>query len=149
MAVIPIIQQTWDTSSYVNPTRMNNIETNIGIVSKATGVEYSSGVSVKDKIDEVDKIRIISGNLPSNVTSTSVGQNIDLLSVNENLGTDYAVLAVNIYVFGQNRSLMNEFEQTAIISGNTSTIVGVGLLKALTNSQYNNASVTIILGKLT
>ena len=54
MAVIPIIQQTWDTTSYVNPTRMNNIETNLGILSKATGIEYSSGVSVKDKIDEVD-----------------------------------------------------------------------------------------------
>ena len=54
MAVIPIIQQTWDTTSYVNPTRMNNIETNLGILSKATGIEYSAGVSVKDKIDEVD-----------------------------------------------------------------------------------------------
>ena len=54
MAVIPIIQQTWDTTSYVNPTRMNNIETNIGILSKATGIEYSTGVSVKDKIDEVE-----------------------------------------------------------------------------------------------
>lgn len=53
MAVVPIISQSWDTSSYVTPTRMNNIETNIATVSKATGVEYSSGVSVKDKIDEV------------------------------------------------------------------------------------------------
>lgn len=55
MALVPIISQTWDTTSYVNPTRMNNIENNIAIVSKATGVEYSSGVSVKDKIDEAFK----------------------------------------------------------------------------------------------
>lgn len=54
MAVVPIISQSWDTTSYVNPTRMNNIETNIGIVSKATGIEYSSGVSVKDKIDSLN-----------------------------------------------------------------------------------------------
>lgn len=52
MAVVPIISQSWDTTSYVNPTRMNNIETNISTLSKATGIEYSSGVSVKDKIDE-------------------------------------------------------------------------------------------------
>lgn len=51
MAVVPIISQSWDTTSYVNPTRMNNIETNISTLSKATGIEYSSGVSVKDKID--------------------------------------------------------------------------------------------------
>ena len=51
MALVPIISQTWDTTSVFNPTRMNNIENNFAIVSKATGVEYSSGVSVKDKID--------------------------------------------------------------------------------------------------
>ena len=52
MAVVPIISQSWDTTSYFNPTRMNNIETNISTLSKATGIEYSSGVSVKDKLDE-------------------------------------------------------------------------------------------------
>ena len=54
MAVVPIISQSWDTTSYVNPTRMNNIETNIATVSKATGVEYSSGVSVADKITSME-----------------------------------------------------------------------------------------------
>lgn len=54
MAVVPIISQSWDTSSYVNPTRMNNIETNIGIVSKATGVEYVQGQSVQEKIYNMD-----------------------------------------------------------------------------------------------
>lgn len=45
-------KQTWDTTSYVNPTRMNHIEVGIESASTATGTEYSSGVSVKDKIDE-------------------------------------------------------------------------------------------------
>lgn len=53
MAVIPIIQQTWDSNSIFNPTRMNNIETNISTLSKATGIEYSSGVSVKEMLDKV------------------------------------------------------------------------------------------------
>lgn len=44
-------KQTWDTTSYVNPTRMNHIEDGIESASTATGTEYSSGVSVKDKID--------------------------------------------------------------------------------------------------
>ena len=44
-------KQTWDTSSYVNPTRMNHIEDGIESASTATGTEYSSGVSVKNKID--------------------------------------------------------------------------------------------------
>ena len=52
MAVVPIISQSWDTTSYVNPTRMNNIETNISTLSKATGIEYSSGVSIKEQIDK-------------------------------------------------------------------------------------------------
>lgn len=54
MAVVPIISQSWDTTSYVNPTRMNNIETNISTLSKATGIEYSSGVSIKDKIESME-----------------------------------------------------------------------------------------------
>lgn len=46
-------KQTWDTSSYFNPTRMNRIEQGIYDASTATGTEYSSGVSVKDKIDAI------------------------------------------------------------------------------------------------
>ena len=45
-------KQTWDTTSYVNPTRMNHIEQGIYDASTATGTEYSSGVSVKDKLDQ-------------------------------------------------------------------------------------------------
>lgn len=49
-------KQTWDTTSYVNPTRMNHIEDGIEAVDTKTAddIEYSSGVSVKDKIDDVD-----------------------------------------------------------------------------------------------
>lgn len=61
MALVPIISQTWDTTSVFTPTRMNNIEQNLAIVSKATGVEYSNGVSVKDKIDDMDTTK--TGNL--------------------------------------------------------------------------------------
>ena len=46
-------KQTWDTTSYVNPTRMNHIEDGIESASTATGTEYSSGVSVKQKIDSM------------------------------------------------------------------------------------------------
>ena len=49
-------KQTWDTTSYVNPTRMNHIEDGIESASTATGTEYSSGVSVKDKFDSFTNI---------------------------------------------------------------------------------------------
>lgn len=47
-------KQTWDTTSYVNPTRMNHIEDGIEEADSKTAddIEYSTGVSVKDKIDE-------------------------------------------------------------------------------------------------
>ena len=48
-------KQTWDTTSYVNPTRMNHIEDGIYSVDTKTAndIPYSSGVSVKDKLDWV------------------------------------------------------------------------------------------------
>lgn len=55
-------KQTWDTTSYVNPTRMNHIEDGIYDASTATGTEYSSGVSVKQKIDEFETLVNISDN---------------------------------------------------------------------------------------
>lgn len=77
MAVVPIISQSWDTNSYVNPTRMNNIETNIGIVSNATGVKYAEGVSVKDKIDT---IAAESAKVLKNYTWNYSAQSFDVLS---------------------------------------------------------------------
>ena len=47
-------KQTWDTNSIFNPTRMNHIEDGIESASTATGTEYSSGVSVKDKLDTIN-----------------------------------------------------------------------------------------------
>ena len=45
-------KQTWDTTSYVNPTRMNHIEDGIaGVDTKtASDIPYSSGVSVAEMI---------------------------------------------------------------------------------------------------
>lgn len=62
MALVPIVSQSWDTTSVFTPTRMNTIEQNLAIVSDATGVKYSNGVSVKDKIDGLNGATRISGN---------------------------------------------------------------------------------------
>lgn len=108
MAVIPIIQQTWDTTSYVNPTRMNNIETNIGILSKATGIEYSTGVSVKDKIDDVET-NLAPKKIDVSITTDATGNTSLDLSTNRPLicavkkrdstNTDvaYSSIGVNYY----------------------------------------------------
>ena len=47
-------KQTWDTTSYVNPTRMNHIEDGIYSADTKTAddIPYSSGVSVKTQIDK-------------------------------------------------------------------------------------------------
>ena len=53
-------KQTWDTTSYVNPTRMNHIENGIEEVSNAianlnaTNIPYDSNTSVKEKIDSLE-----------------------------------------------------------------------------------------------
>lgn len=74
MALVPIISQTWDTTSVFTPTRMNNIEQNLAIVSKATGVEYSSGVSVKDMIDLNSNKAIVSSRSEVTINSYSVNK---------------------------------------------------------------------------
>ena len=69
MALVPIISQSWDTTSVFNPTRMNNIETNIATLSNATGIKYSNGVSVKDKIDNLENgVSLLS--IPANTYNT-------------------------------------------------------------------------------
>ena len=47
-------KQTWDTTSYVNPTRMNHIEDGIysADTKTANDIPYASGVSVKTQIDK-------------------------------------------------------------------------------------------------
>lgn len=63
MALVPIVSQSWDTTSVFTPTRMNTIEQNLAIVSDATGVKYSNGVSVKDKIDSTETVETKSYNI--------------------------------------------------------------------------------------
>lgn len=83
MALVPIISQTWDTTSVFTPTRMNNIEQNLAIVSNATGVKYSNGVSVKDKIDELNsKFKVSS---ITSTPSTGVTNNSAIYRIAENL----------------------------------------------------------------
>lgn len=71
MALVPIINQSWDTNSIFNPTRMNNIENNIAIAATAEGTEYSNGVSVKDKIDA--KIEVTTQDLSITTGSSLYG----------------------------------------------------------------------------
>ena len=54
MATEPYVKQIWDTTSYVNPTRMNHIEDGIEAVDgkTASDIPYSSGVSTKAQIDK-------------------------------------------------------------------------------------------------
>ena len=64
-------KQTWDTTSYVNPTRMNHIEDGIESASTATGTEYSSGVSVKEAIDsKANSTRLVTAVLTYNSSTT-------------------------------------------------------------------------------
>lgn len=74
MALVPIISQSWDTTSVFTPTRMNNIEQNLAIVSDATGVKYSNGVSVKDKIPQTITKQI--------TTDANGGATLDIDSTN-------------------------------------------------------------------
>lgn len=87
-------KQTWDTTSYVNPTRMNHIEQGIYDASTATGTEYSSGVSVKDKIDD-------------NFTNTSkmVYRNVANTTETFTLDTNYHSYLLSYYAGGNARSL--------------------------------------------
>jgi len=77
MALVPIVSQSWDTTSVFNPTRMNNIENNIAIAATAEGTKYSNGVSVKDKIDGLIQSVNISG------TTNQYG-NIELSTISAN-----------------------------------------------------------------
>lgn len=58
------------TTSYVNPTRMNHIEDGIEAVDgkTASDIPYSTGVSVKTKLDEaMTSIGTITGNTTKNI----------------------------------------------------------------------------------
>ena len=71
MSLLNYIKQIWDTTSYVNPTRMNHMEEGIYAVSNkvdnlsAEDIAYDSNNSVKDKIDEYN----LSANTKVNLSS--------------------------------------------------------------------------------
>ena len=60
MSLLNYLKQIWDTTSYVNPTRMNHIEDGIYAVSNkvdnlsADDIPYDSNNSVKDMIDNAN-----------------------------------------------------------------------------------------------
>jgi len=93
-------KQTWDTTSYVNPTRMNHIEDGIESASTATGTEYSSGVSVKDNLDGITITGITSNTYvvgSFSVVAFKVGKlaviNIKEITFNANVpDADYVIL---------------------------------------------------------
>lgn len=131
MAVIPIISQSWDTSSYVNPTRMNNIETNIATLSNATGVKYAEGVSVKDKIDNYNAITFTL-NQNINGAKVEVYEHLDFIivsfvnaEVTANLPATSDMIALSVNA---------KFQSTGVIyaytsSGNTFKTIPVYLNK--------------------
>ena len=84
-------KQTWDTTSYVNPTRMNHIEQGIYDASTATGTEYSSGVSVKDMIDDLSTWESINLGTPT-VSDRRRTYSVDLTGYNE--------VAVSVFING-------------------------------------------------
>ena len=62
MSLLNYIKQIWDTTSYVNPTRMNHIEEGIYAVSNkvdnlsADDIPYDNNNSVKDMIPKTKKL---------------------------------------------------------------------------------------------
>ena len=73
-------KQTWDTTSYVTPTRMNHIEDGIESVDTKTAndIDYVSGTTIKSKIDTIDNtISTISTTVTdvSTVVLTDLGDN--------------------------------------------------------------------------
>ena len=108
MALVPIISQSWDTTSVFTPTRMNNIEQNLAIVSDATGTKYSTGVSVKDKIDSMitdSPIAVTSGNVTDLAISgqhfvrNGVAYIYGAMRVNANISNMY-ICDLNVRVLG-------------------------------------------------
>lgn len=145
MAVVPIISQSWDTNSYVNPTRMNNIETNIATLSKATGIEYSTGVSVKEKIDAVANdinFRILSNSYwawaSQTSYSTEVSRNNSVIVYGGRSGVGFLAICPNnnneIYVIANNTgcTITNAFDSNTgkhtITLSNPTTRVGSSIL---------------------
>lgn len=159
MAVIPIIQQTWDTTSYVNPTRMNNIETNLGILSKATGIEYSTGVSVKDKIDEVEgEIPEIADNLTTDDSTKALSakqgkvlkekidemeDGISLLTIPANTYNTWTLALQALYV-EYNKLTTEQKKRCSIIRNNDIVYKCSAISSAFTSVYAGSTTLTVI-----
>lgn len=76
MSLLNYIKQIWDTTSYVNPTRMNHIEDGIYDVSdkvdnlSAENIAYGSG-NVKQALDNVPSFSTVTGNFASTIGNFS------------------------------------------------------------------------------
>lgn len=106
-------KQTWDTTSYVTPTRMNHIEDGIeGVDTKtANDIDYASGTTIKSKIDTIDGTVSTMSTIVTDVSTV----------VLTNLGDNY---------YGQKcGKLVTLF--TGIVSTVTATEQGWKLLKTL------------------
>lgn len=96
-------KQTWDTSSYVNPTRMNHIESGIEEVSNAidnldaTHIPYDSNTSVKEKIDSPIDIK----KTQSATAVLSVGGTMQLNS--DIMGCKVIILTIGRYGYGDTK----------------------------------------------
>ena len=68
-------KQTWDTTSYVNPTRMNHIEGGIESASTATGTSYNnstSGLAATNVQSGIDELRANVVNVDARLISVMV-----------------------------------------------------------------------------
>lgn len=68
-------KQIWDTTSYVNPTRMNHIEDGIESVSTATGTSYNnstSGLVATNVQAGIDELRANVVNVNARLISVTV-----------------------------------------------------------------------------
>ena len=101
MSLLNYIKQIWDTTSYVNPTRMNHIEEGIYAVSNkvdnlsADDIPYDNNNSVKDKIDNLIKTytgNITFSNLGRARIDTIINSRKVLCAYVTNVTTDYAII---------------------------------------------------------
>ena len=123
-------KQTWDTTSYVNPTRMNHIEDGIESASTATGTEYSSGVSVKDKIDSMPHKTQISVERNATQTMTlEIGVQGGILIISRGTNGIYALANNGVVALVSASGVTVSFTDSTHISitNSTNTIVATAI----------------------
>ena len=118
-------KQTWDTTSYVTPTRMNHIEDGIESVDTKTAndIDYVSGTTIKSKIDTID-------NTISTISTTVTDVSTVVLT---DLGDNYYAQKCG--------KLVTLF--TGVITSVTATAQGWYLLKTLPHKKQNKTLLKI------